>query len=201
MTWVYLLYLSINKVYKYFIYIPLFLTKLKCFSVSFFLKVHLFLWTCCCTESSLTEEEISDGELADLLAEVEEIPSTSSRLRPSSTNRPSSSTERRHSARIQNRGDSRPSYGPQTSWVGSVLRRLLLFKELLLLLMNWEKHNFSLRSNVSHNFSFFAAALSLQPVLPSNYQQPPATIHQLIRECIFSLATGETGCQGSPTGS
>lgn len=68
------------------------------------------------TESSLTEEEISDGELTDLLAEVEEIPSTSSRLRPSSTNRPSSSTERRRSARIQNRGDSRPSYGPQTSW-------------------------------------------------------------------------------------
>lgn len=191
MTWVYLLYLSINKVYKYFIYIPLFLTRLKCFSVSFFLKAHLFLWTCCCTESSPTEEEISDGELTDLLAEVEEIPSTSSRLRPSSTNRPSSSTERRRSARIQNRGGSRPSYGPQTSWVGSVLRRLLLFKELLLLLWNWEKHN----------FSFFAAALSLQPVLPSNYQQPPATIHQLIRECIFSLATGETDCQGSPTGS
>lgn len=37
MTWVYLLYLSINKVYKYFIYIPLFLTKLKCFSVQCFL--------------------------------------------------------------------------------------------------------------------------------------------------------------------
>lgn len=54
MTWVYLLYLSINKVYKYFIYIPLFLTRLKCFSVSFFLKAHLFLWTCCCTESSPT---------------------------------------------------------------------------------------------------------------------------------------------------
>ena len=70
-------------------------------------------------------EEISDGELMDLLAEVDETASTSSRLRPSTTNRPSSSTERRHSQRIQSRasGDPGPAPAPrpQTSWVSSAL--------------------------------------------------------------------------------
>ncbi|GAA6216668.1 PHD and RING finger domain-containing protein 1-like [Lates japonicus] len=60
-------------------------------------------------------EEISDGELTDLLAEVDETAPTSSRLRPSTINRPSSSTERRHSARIQSRTSSNPNPRPQTS--------------------------------------------------------------------------------------
>ncbi|XP_070767235.1 PHD and RING finger domain-containing protein 1-like [Enoplosus armatus] len=62
------------------------------------------------------EEEISDGELTDLLAEVEETAPTSSRLRPSTINRPSSSTERRHSQRIQSRASGDPDPRPQTSW-------------------------------------------------------------------------------------
>ncbi|KAE8292826.1 PHD and RING finger domain-containing protein 1 [Larimichthys crocea] len=66
--------------------------------------------------SMVVEEEISDGELADLLAEVDETTSTSSRLRPSTANRPSSSAERRHSRRIQNRASSDPDPRPQTSW-------------------------------------------------------------------------------------
>lgn len=69
--------------------------------------------------SMVVEEEISDGELADLLAEVDETTSTSSRLRPSTANRPSSSAERRHSRRIQNRASSDPDPRPQTSWVSS----------------------------------------------------------------------------------
>ncbi|KAJ4934758.1 hypothetical protein JOQ06_007540, partial [Pogonophryne albipinna] len=63
-------------------------------------------------EGSVVEGEISDGELTDLLAEADE--STSSRLRPSTINRPSSSTERRHSDRIQSRADPLPLQ--QTSW-------------------------------------------------------------------------------------
>ncbi|XP_035512774.1 PHD and RING finger domain-containing protein 1-like [Morone saxatilis] len=62
------------------------------------------------------EEEINDGELTDLLAEAHEAASTSSRLRPSTINRPSSSTERRHSQRIQSRASSDPDPRPQTSW-------------------------------------------------------------------------------------
>lgn len=68
------------------------------------------------TESSAVEEEISDGELTDLLAEVDETPSTSSRLRPSTINQPSSSSGRRHSQRIQSRASSSPDPRPQTSW-------------------------------------------------------------------------------------
>ncbi|XP_047448802.1 PHD and RING finger domain-containing protein 1-like [Mugil cephalus] len=68
------------------------------------------------TESSTVEEEISDGELTDLLAEVDETASTSSRLRPSTISRPSSSGERRHSARIQTRASRSPAHRPQTSW-------------------------------------------------------------------------------------
>ncbi|KAM9350579.1 PHD and RING finger domain-containing protein 1-like [Symphorus nematophorus] len=68
--------------------------------------------------SVMVEEEISDGELMDLLAEVDEAPSTSSRLRPSTLSRPSSSTERRHSQRIRSRAgrDPDPDPRPQTSW-------------------------------------------------------------------------------------
>ncbi|KAI3357754.1 hypothetical protein L3Q82_016160 [Scortum barcoo] len=80
-------------------------------------------WTCpdCVlipqhTDISVVEEEISDGELTDLLAEVDETAPTSSRLRPSTVNRPGSSTERRHSRRIQNRAGSDPDPRPQTSW-------------------------------------------------------------------------------------
>ncbi|KAG7221667.1 hypothetical protein INR49_000034, partial [Caranx melampygus] len=64
------------------------------------------------------EEEISDGELTDLLAEVDEPPSTSRRLRPSTVDRPSSgSAERRRSARVQSRTSSNtPLPRPQTHW-------------------------------------------------------------------------------------
>ncbi|XP_040008224.1 PHD and RING finger domain-containing protein 1-like isoform X2 [Xiphias gladius] len=68
------------------------------------------------TDDSMVEEEISDGELTDLLAEVDETASTSSRLRPSTINHPSSSTERRHSARVQSRTSSNPDPRPPTSW-------------------------------------------------------------------------------------
>ncbi|XP_026188955.1 PHD and RING finger domain-containing protein 1-like [Mastacembelus armatus] len=61
-------------------------------------------------------EEISDGELTDLLAEVDETASTSSRLRPSTLNRSSSSAERRRSARVQSRTSSNPNIRPHTSW-------------------------------------------------------------------------------------
>lgn len=70
----------------------------------------------------MVEEEISDGELTDLLAEVDETPSTSSRLRPSTINQPSSSAGRRHSQRIQSRASSSPNPRLQTSWVSSALR-------------------------------------------------------------------------------
>ncbi|KAL6119441.1 uncharacterized protein ACO6RY_04015 [Pungitius sinensis] len=46
------------------------------------------------------EGEISDGELTDLLAEVDGSASTSTRLRPSSLLRPSSSADRRRSQRV-----------------------------------------------------------------------------------------------------
>ncbi len=69
------------------------------------------------------EEEISDGELTDLLAEADETASISTRLRPSSLSRPSSSTERRHSQRIQSRARRDPEPRPQTSWVSSTLHR------------------------------------------------------------------------------
>ncbi|XP_059188334.1 PHD and RING finger domain-containing protein 1-like isoform X2 [Centropristis striata] len=68
------------------------------------------------TDSFMVEGEISDGEVTDLLAEVDETASTSSRLRPSTINRPSSSTERRHSQRIQSRVSIDPHPRPQTSW-------------------------------------------------------------------------------------
>ncbi|XP_023117206.1 PHD and RING finger domain-containing protein 1-like [Amphiprion ocellaris] len=61
---------------------------------------------------STIEEEISDGELADLLADVDETSLTSSCLRP--VIRPSSSTERRRSARIQSRASRSPSGRLQT---------------------------------------------------------------------------------------
>ncbi|XP_022619132.1 PHD and RING finger domain-containing protein 1-like isoform X2 [Seriola dumerili] len=67
------------------------------------------------TEESVVEEEISDGELTDLLAEVDETASTSSRLRPSTINRPRRSTERRRSTRVQSRTSSNPNPRPQTS--------------------------------------------------------------------------------------
>ncbi|KAM7411293.1 hypothetical protein PAMA_021333 [Pampus argenteus] len=70
-------------------------------------------------EDSVVEEEISDGELTDLLAEVDEMPSTSSRLRPSTINQPSSSAGRRHSQRLQSRARSSPNPPSQTSKVSS----------------------------------------------------------------------------------
>lgn len=76
---------------------------------------------CACTEGSVVaEEEISDGELTDLLAEVEETALLSSRLRPSTLSRPHSSTERRHSLRIQSRAGTIPTPQPQISWVGGL---------------------------------------------------------------------------------
>ncbi|XP_041858802.1 PHD and RING finger domain-containing protein 1-like isoform X1 [Melanotaenia boesemani] len=80
-------------------------------------------WTCpeCAviplhTESFTLEEEISDGELTDLLAEVDETSSPSSRFRASTINRSSSFPERRRSARIQRRADSGPRPRHQTTW-------------------------------------------------------------------------------------
>ncbi|XP_041654847.1 PHD and RING finger domain-containing protein 1-like [Cheilinus undulatus] len=64
-------------------------------------------------DSSVLEEEISDGELTDLLAEADDTPTTSSRLRPSTMNRPSSSTEQRRSQRIQGRAGVSPYPRPQ----------------------------------------------------------------------------------------
>lgn len=69
----------------------------------------------------VVEGEISDGELTDLLAEGDDAALVSSRLRPSTLNRPRGFTERRHSQRIQSR--TRTSYGvipssqPHTSTV------------------------------------------------------------------------------------
>ncbi|XP_032414067.1 PHD and RING finger domain-containing protein 1-like [Xiphophorus hellerii] len=70
------------------------------------------------TESFLAEEEdISDGEVTDLLADMDQSPSTSSRLRASTVNRPSNVTERRWSVRLQSRGESTSLYRrPETSW-------------------------------------------------------------------------------------
>lgn len=69
------------------------------------------------TEDSVLEEEVSEGELNDLLAEVDETASTSSRLRLSTVSRPSRLTERRHSSRIQSaaRSSLSPSQ-PPTHW-------------------------------------------------------------------------------------
>ncbi|KAM3616974.1 uncharacterized protein V6R79_000388 [Siganus canaliculatus] len=64
----------------------------------------------------VVEEDISDGELMDLLAEVDEAPSTSSRLRPSTVRRPRSSADRRRSRRIQSRASVDPDPRPQISW-------------------------------------------------------------------------------------
>ncbi|XP_074538639.1 PHD and RING finger domain-containing protein 1-like [Halichoeres trimaculatus] len=83
-------------------------------------------WTCleCAvslqhTDGSMVEEEISDGELTDLLTEADETPSTSSRLRPSTVNRPQSSTERRHSQRVQSRARVDPNPPPTNCWVSA----------------------------------------------------------------------------------
>ncbi|XP_040048361.2 PHD and RING finger domain-containing protein 1 isoform X1 [Gasterosteus aculeatus] len=62
------------------------------------------------------EGEISDGELTDLLAEVDESASTSTRLRPSSSHRPSSSADRRHSQRLQSTAGADPPPRPRSSW-------------------------------------------------------------------------------------
>ncbi|XP_029362729.1 PHD and RING finger domain-containing protein 1-like [Echeneis naucrates] len=67
------------------------------------------------TDESMVEEEISDGELTDLLAEIDDTPSTSSRLRPSTINQPRWSTERRRSVRVQSRTSSNPNPCPQTT--------------------------------------------------------------------------------------
>lgn len=69
------------------------------------------------------EGEISDGELTDLLAEVDESASTSTRLRPSSSHRPSSSADRRHSQRLQSTAGADPPPRPRSSWVSSTSHR------------------------------------------------------------------------------
>ncbi|XP_014912861.1 PHD and RING finger domain-containing protein 1-like isoform X2 [Poecilia latipinna] len=70
------------------------------------------------TESFFAEEEdISDGEVTDLLADMDQAPSTSSRLRASTVNRPSNVAERRWSVRLQSRGESTSLHRrPETSW-------------------------------------------------------------------------------------
>ncbi|KAG7520070.1 PHD and RING finger domain-containing protein 1-like [Solea senegalensis] len=60
-------------------------------------------------------EEISDGELTDLLAEVDDTATPSSRLRPSTLNHTSGFTVRRRSTRLRNRARDEPSPRPQTS--------------------------------------------------------------------------------------
>ncbi|XP_062419906.1 PHD and RING finger domain-containing protein 1-like [Pungitius pungitius] len=54
------------------------------------------------------EAEISDGELTDLLAEADGSASTSTRLRPSSLHRPSSSPDRRRSQRVPSSAGADP---------------------------------------------------------------------------------------------
>lgn len=66
--------------------------------------------------SMVEEMEISDGELTDLLTEADETPSTSSRLRPSTINRPQSATERRRSQRVHSRARVHPNPPPTTCW-------------------------------------------------------------------------------------
>lgn len=67
------------------------------------------------------EEEITDGELNDLLAEGDDAAPVSSRLRPSTLNRPHGFTARRHSRRIRSRTGTSygviPSSQPHTSTV------------------------------------------------------------------------------------
>ncbi|KAM6982009.1 PHD and RING finger domain-containing protein 1-like [Tautogolabrus adspersus] len=78
------------------------------------------------TDGSMLEEEISDGELTDLLAEADESPSTSSRLRPSTMNRRGGSIERRRSERVHSRARVDPYPRPQTcSHVPKYLLRAL----------------------------------------------------------------------------
>ncbi|XP_020507012.2 PHD and RING finger domain-containing protein 1-like isoform X1 [Labrus bergylta] len=79
------------------------------------------------TDGSMSGEEISDGELTDLLAEADQTPSTSSRLRPSTMNRPGGSIERRRSERVHSRARVDPPYPrPQTcSHVPKYLLRAL----------------------------------------------------------------------------
>lgn len=88
------------------------------------LKKKTDLVKCLCSESFLAEEEdISDGEVTDLLADMDQSPSTSSRLRASTVNRPSNVTERRWSVRLQSRGESTSLYRrPETSWVSLTLK-------------------------------------------------------------------------------
>ncbi|XP_019962071.2 PHD and RING finger domain-containing protein 1-like [Paralichthys olivaceus] len=71
---------------------------------------------CAATPPHTDDFKLEDGELTDLLAEVDETASTSSRLRPSTINRPSGSAERRHSARLRSRTGVDPDPRPQTSW-------------------------------------------------------------------------------------
>ncbi|KAK2851840.1 hypothetical protein Q5P01_008116 [Channa striata] len=73
-------------------------------------------WICpdCVGSAHHAEEEISDGELMDLLAEVDGNASTRSRLRPSTLNLQSNSAERKRSTRVQSRMSSNPHR--QTSW-------------------------------------------------------------------------------------
>ncbi|TNN84445.1 PHD and RING finger domain-containing protein 1 [Liparis tanakae] len=78
------------------------------------------------TDGSVVEGEISDGELTDLLVAADETASASSRLRPSTLNRPRSSAGRRHSQRIQSRASGNPLPLPQTSWVSSIHRGIHL---------------------------------------------------------------------------
>ncbi|XP_017274729.1 PHD and RING finger domain-containing protein 1 isoform X1 [Kryptolebias marmoratus] len=60
------------------------------------------------------EEEISNGELTELLAEVDRTSSPRGRLRASTLNRPGGLTQPRRSSRIQSRGGGGPRSRPQT---------------------------------------------------------------------------------------
>lgn len=77
------------------------------------------------------EGEISEGELSDLLAEADEVSSSSSRLRPSTMSTRNTFTDQRRSLRIQTRTSRDPDPGPQTSWVSSVSFYMKLLSQLL----------------------------------------------------------------------
>lgn len=65
------------------------------------------------------EERISDGELEDILSEVDET--TSSRFRPSTLNQPGSSSGPRRSQRMQTRSNRNPSTPPSVTCVPKYL--------------------------------------------------------------------------------
>lgn len=186
----YLLYLSINKVYKYFIYITLFLTKLKCFSIQCF----LFFKSTFISVNLLLYRKLPDRG-GDQWWRTYRSPGWSGRnslYQQSSSALLHKSAQQLHRTATQHKNPEQRRQqaklwttnllgGFSITQTASIQRTVVVIDEL----------------GKTQFFIFCCSTL----FAASFTQQPPATIHQLIRECIFSLATGETGCQGSPTGS